>query len=81
MNGCLTTIPSATGENSYFAEGKNTDGPLGDVSVACLPPAPKENGIKMKKRIHADKNVFGFIKTPEKDPAKRYHLNFYMWIS
>ncbi len=68
MKLCLTTIPSATGANSYFTDGKNTDGP--DVAAACLSSAPKENGIKMKKRRNTEKSVFGFIKTPEINPAK-----------
>jgi hypothetical protein len=70
MKLCLTTIPSATGANSYFTEGKNTDGPLWDVTATFLSPAPKEKGTKMKKRRNTEKSVFGFIKTPEINPAK-----------
>jgi len=35
-----------------------------------LSPAPKEKGIKMKKRRNTEKSVFGFIKTPEMNSAK-----------
>jgi len=75
MKLCLTIIPSATGANSYFTDGTNTDGPLCDIAAACLSPAPKEKGInnKRKKGTNTEKSIFDFIKTPEMNPAKRHN--------
>ena len=73
MKLCLTTIPSATGANSYFTEGKNTDGPLYGVAATFLSPAPKEKGIKMKKRccdckfLEEQENKKGWFYCPKHD--------------